>query len=569
MKFRQFTGLILLVAVLLSSCSKKGPDYARYIPKTAGYVISFDVQRLTQKLAEDSLTMENMLSVLKDDHDSKDYSEALAKWAEFRDAGVDFEQKVLVAIPALDVTTGSASFQMVAGLKDAAKLEAFIAKMPQAPKVQQEGDISMVDMGDMVLGWKKGAVMMVGTHTAEDYDLLNDSTEAPIGALPGAEGVKALLKKFFEQKKDESILSVKDFVTALEKPSDVMVFTNSDALTGATVNPFMAAMQTKLKELLQGVYSVTRINFEEGRILMENEAYAGAKMSELLKKYAGPVVDMSLVERYPGSNVNTVTAFSFNPQLLPAFLQETGFDALAGVALAETGITMDEVIKAFKGDFAIMSSDFTVKTMNKGQAEDFMSYMPTGQLLAAVRIGDKAAFDKLLALAEKQQLIRREGNRIYPVVPPTDMAAGNAVVAGVENDVLIIASDSALYAGYAAAKSNPAVKAGAVTALKGKSIGFYVDAASILQGIPDAVFDSSDLHEKNILHRSRETFREMWFNTANFDGKKISSQGEVVMAPGKNALPQMVRFLMYAAEEMKLKEKEEEALYQRMESSLQ
>jgi hypothetical protein len=31
----------------------------------------------------------------------------------------------------------------------------------------------------------------------------------------------------------------------------------------------------------------------------------------------------------------------------------------------------------------------------------------------------------------------------------------------------------------------------------------------------------------------------------------------------------MVRFLMYAAEEMKLKEKEEEALYQRMESSLQ
>jgi hypothetical protein len=566
MKTRQIFGWVLLAAVLLTACSKKGPSYAKYVPKSAGYVLAFDLKRLTQKLEQDSLTFENMLTVINEDKSSKAYTEALSKWNEFKDAGVDFEQKVLVAVPALDVTAGSVSFQLVAGLKDPSKLEAFIAKQKDAPKIEKEGNLSMVDMNGVVLGWNKEAVMLVGAQSTPSYDLLNDSTDAPIDAVPGAEGEKALLKKYFDLKKDESVLSLDEFGQLMEDPADVAVFTNSESMTGTQVNPLMATMQSKLKDLLQGMYSTTKINFEQGKIVVESNSFIGTKMGDLLKKFAGPVVDMSLVERYPSANMNGVAAFSFKPELIPAFLQETGFDALAGVAMAEAGVTVDDVIKAFKGDFAIMFSDFAIQHVDQGKDAAFKAHMPVAKVLMAVRIGDKAAFEKLLNTAAGKNLIRREGNRIYPGGEELNAAVGNSVFVGIENDLLVVASDSAIYAGYAAATTGAALKPAAASAIKGKSLGFYVDASSILQGISNDVFDSTDVHMKNILDRSRGTFKEMWFNTSNFDGKKISSYGELVLADQKNALPQLVRFLMYAADEVKLQQKQEEIMYQKMEN---
>jgi hypothetical protein len=228
--------------------------------------------------------------------------------------------------------------------------------------------------------------------------------------------------------------------------------------------------------------------------------------------------------------MNGVAAFSFKPELIPAFLQETGFDALAGIAMAEAGVTVDDVIKAFKGDFAIMFSDFAIKHVDQGKDAAFKAHTPFAKELNA--------------------------------------AVGNSVFVGIENDLLVVASDSAIYAGYAAAKTGAALKPSAASAIKGKSLGFYVDASSILQGISDDVFDSTDVHMKNILDRSKGTFKEMWFNTSNFDGKKISSYGELVLADQKNALPQLVRFLMYAADEVKLQQKQEELMYQQMEGQL-
>jgi len=41
------------------------------------------------------------------------------------------------------------------------------------------------------------------------------------------------------------------------------------------------------------------------------------------------------------------------------------------------------------------------------------------------------------------------------------------------------------------------------------------------------------------------------------------------MAPGKNTLPRLVRYLMFIADEMKAKEKEEEEMYKRMEAEIE
>ncbi|HSC53938.1 MAG TPA: DUF4836 family protein [Phnomibacter sp.] len=557
MKLKYLLGLGVIASFLLSACSSKGPDYTRYIPKSSAYVVALDVKSMMIKLDEDSLTIENMLEVLKDENNKADYTKALEVWTQFKDAGIDFENKVLVAVPDFNYTSGDISFQVVAGVKDAAKLEAFVSKQPNAPKVKKDGDLSIVDLSSGVaIGWNKKAVMIVGKQSTPSYSMMDEGDTATVTQIPGAEGLQADIKKYFDLKKEESIASVKEATDLIAEKADIGIFTSNTATSEVGGPGSMLTKMPKIKELLDGVYSTTTVNFEKGKVVVNGKTYAGKKLAELLSKYTGPVADMSLIERYPSNNINGIFAFSFKPETVPALLKETGFDAFVNMMLAEGGTTIEDIAKAFKGDFAVIFSDFAMKVQEAGKDASYRSIEPEAKLLFAARIGDKAAFDKLIALAEKTGEVRRVGNKLVMV---QNMGDGQAIttikpppfVAGIENGLFIVSSDSAVYANYVAGKTSANISATAQAAIKNQSSGFYLNIPAMLNSIPDNIFDTTEVHPKNILNRSREVFGEMYFNTANFDGKKIDSKGELTILTGKNSLPQLVRYLMFVAEEIK------------------
>src|SRR6188768_2155650 len=99
MQLKRLAGLAIIATMLLTACSKKGPSYTRYIPKNASYVIALDVKEMIGKLEKDSLTVENMMAVLKDSSNPSQYSEAMTIWGQFKDAGLDFENKVFLTVP--------------------------------------------------------------------------------------------------------------------------------------------------------------------------------------------------------------------------------------------------------------------------------------------------------------------------------------------------------------------------------------------------------------------------------------------------------------------------------------
>jgi predicted small lipoprotein YifL len=562
---KRFTMALLAAVVLLISCGKKGPSYTKYIPKDASYVVAFDVKSMMTKLEQDSLKVENMLDVLKDEKDPTTYATALEYWKQFQDAGLDFDNKMILAIPSLDIEKGEVTAEIVAGLKDAKKLEDFIGKLPNKPKVTRDGDLSLVTTPEFALGWNKDAVIILATGGGTaNYGMVDADSLSTTAPAPGSSSVGETLKKYFNLKKDESIASVDAFTDLLAEKADVSMFTNSSSLSTAAGAGAAAAMamMPKIKELMEGIYSTTTVNFEDGKMVMESNTFAGKKLAELLKKYAGPTADLSLVENYPSQNLNGIVAFSFKPELVPGFLKELGLDALANIGLAETGTNVDEIVKAFKGDFAVVFSDFALKQESMGKDAEYQHTAPSGKLLVAVRIGDKAAFDKLVGLAEKTGGIRRQGNRLVPVQGEDDeisVAGTSFGIAAIEGDLLVYSNDTALFNSYVAKSAKLALPAEARSAISGKSMGMYINVENILKGVPESIFDSTDTHERNILQHSKNVFKSMSFSTGNFDGKKIGGSGEVTMAPGKNSLPQLVRFLMYAASEMKAKDAEREA----------
>jgi predicted small lipoprotein YifL len=559
MQLKRLAGLAMVAIILLTACGKKGPSYTRYIPKNASYVIAMDVKEMMAKLEKDSLTVENMLSVLKDTSNPSKYAEAIAIWSQFKDAGLDFENKVFLSVPAIDVSGSEVDIQVLAGLKDATKLEDFIKKMQNAPAIKKDGDISYASKEEMIIGWNKEAVMILASPSTPkvNYDTDGgDESAAVAPPVPGEGADLGKLKKYFGLKKEESIAGVAEFNDLLGKKADIAIYTSSSELASMS-NPGLA-MMPKVKELLGDITSASTINFEDGKVLMEGDTYVGKKLGEIIKQYSGPVVDMDLVTPYPSSNVIGIIALSFKPELLGALAKEAGVDALSDLFLSQKGLTTAEILKAFKGDIAVMVSDFTMKSVEKTNWEDvkYMSTEPSMKVLAAVRIGDKAIFDKLIGL------MVNEGNRL--LVPAIDSTGGTSsdVVMGIEGDLLVISSDEEVYKAYVAKSSKIGISDDAKAHIKGASIAMYADAGKVLNSIPESILDSNDVHEKNILAKAKPLFKTMSFTTENFDGKKIHGEGEMLLAEGKNSLPQLVRFLMYVAEEMKQKDAEQKAKWQ-------
>ncbi|MES2645412.1 MAG: DUF4836 family protein [Bacteroidota bacterium] len=567
---QKLSGLIIVAAVVfMAACGKKAPSYTQYIPKEASYVVAMDVKSMVGKLEKDSLSVENMLEVLKDSSDPSKYAKAIEMWNQFKDAGLDFENRIYFAVPSVDMNSGNVNIEVVAGLRDEKKLQDFIAKTHNAPKVTKDGDLSYVTIEQMLIGWNKDAVIILGGHTAPNMsgmypggaDSLSAAVPAPVPG--GTASLLADLKKYFALKKDQSMASMDMFTDLVAQKGDVSIFTNSNSLAGSQANPALT-MMPKVKELLEGIYSTSIVDFENGKMVMKSQTFVGPKLAEVLKKYAGPTVDMSLVDIYPSNNIGGVAAFSFKPELIPELLKQAGVDALADGFLSQEGLSTNDIIKAFKGDFAIVFSDFGMSAVEKKNPENGVSYtswQPSGKLVVAVRIGDKVAFEKLLSLSTKAGLMLRNGNRLVPArngVADTS----NSMFIGLENDLLVISNDNTVYDAYIAKKGKIGLSDDARNTMKGSSVAFFMDAQKVLNAIPETMFDTSAMHEKNVLARSKSVFKTMDFTTGNFDGKKIESKGEVIMVSDKNSLPQLVRFLMYAAGEMKMKQAEDSAKWQ-------
>lgn len=555
MKFLKLTGPLLLIAVAVLSACKKAPSYTQHIPKDASYVLSLDVKSMVTKLENDSLTVEDMLAALKDSSDPSKYTQAIDMWSRFKEAGIDLDKKVIMAVPTANRNSGQVTIQVLAGLKDEQKLTAFIGTFPTA-RVTKEGDFSYAMVEEWLVGWKGDVVMMLGGQAAPIMDpaFYNEDSTGDMAApapRPGGNDRLNQMKQYFTLEKSESLVSIDAFTKLVGEKGDILIFTNSSSL-GAQAGMGLTQMP-KVKALVEGIFSTSIIDFEDGKVAMKSNTYFGPKLSGILEKYAGPKVDMDLVDAFPSNNVGGVAAFSFNPQLIPALLQEAGFDAIADLGLQKMGITVADIVKAFKGDFAVMFSDFTINKVQKTSWEGntYTGNEPSAKLLVAIRVGDKASFEKVLGVATGSGFFTREGNRLIPAKGGVGSAEKDMVI-GYENDLMVFSNDEATYQAYVANKTRIGLPDEARSSISGASIAFFIDAQKLMGGIPATLFDSS-MHDQNLLAKAKTVFKSASFTTENFDGKKIPGNGQLVMMQPKNSLPQLVRFLMYAAEEMKMK----------------
>ncbi|MCU0322484.1 MAG: DUF4836 family protein [Chitinophagaceae bacterium] len=566
MQKQVFTWLSFSTIILvLASCGNKAPKEAKYIPKDATAVLAVNPKSLEDKLKQGNISIDSFINKLSVAADTAETNKAKKLWADFKNSTVNIDENVfLFVVQKGSVQKGQATaVTLTATIKDQSKFEDFIKKQNEQLKenpIQKESNFSYMENGYQTsLAWNSNVVMLTMYYKTPKmtFDSLGNY-QMPDEASTKKEH-KAEVARYFNLKSEESMGSVDLFNNMFKEKADAYGFSTSAgtlaALSGTPLN------LPKLEELLKDNYSAGTFNFEEGKIVVKSVTHTNPMLSSILKKYAGPTVNMSALEKFPSQNINGAMLVSFNPELFNGLLTELQVGGMIDGFLAGQGLTSADIFKALKGEINVIVSDFSMAPKEvkyqdfEGKTQTFTSSMPSAKLIFSASIGNKLAFDKIMQKAVEAGVAVKTATGY---TSGAAMASANLFLM-VDDKNFVLASDSATYAAYAAGTGKATINADVLSKLKGKSTASFVDFTSLFTAAIAGVNDESG---KKALTAANNTFKNVIVTSDNFEDKSVKSYFEVNMVNAKqNSLVSTANFINDLIAIFKEEEAKRKAMY--------
>lgn len=548
--------LMWLVIITLSSCKNNIPKEARYIPKEAGFVLSFNPQLMKDKLQKGGISIDTLLQrVFKNDSlDSKDK----ARFNQLKNnAGIDWNSKIFVFM--LQKTNPdnsvSSNYSLLGAVKDAGLFESYLQLQDElkGKEIKKEKDYSyLVNGNGSIIAWNNEQVIAtMFRHTQKPvYDTVAMAFKQPAPINMEAE-MKREVGRYFTQKINESLASVDIFTAMFKEKADGYVFTSANSsLAGLSMLPFQLP---KMEELLKDNFVTATLSFEEGRIIAKSTGYPNELLGSVLKQYAGHAVNLSLIENYPSQHINAIVLAAFNPEIFGGLLRQLEVEGLANNFLEKAGVTSQDLYKSLKGDIAVVVSDFDITQKEpqfKTDEKSMIRKKPIGKMIVTAPVGDKISFIKLMDKAVEQGVLKKVGNTYKAGVPVSLL--GLYIMADEKN--LVIASDSLTYTAYISKRTRSVINEEALHKFKGKSIVFYVDIAGTLNGLSKE--SAGDFNKS--LNTAKTTFKDIIATTDNFDGKNSKAALEIRLRNERqNSLVTLTGLLADIAVDMRVQARRE------------
>lgn len=506
-------GVMLLAA---SSCKTKTPDQTKYIPKDAVFVFDLNWKSLSDKASKAKINWDSLVKAnVTEPGDDSSIAKVKREVENFIHSGIDttsnvfFFMKTGGSIMSGQSTTGG----VVAALKNPDAFEAYVKKHENAPEIKKGSNFSYANLkDDLFVGWNDDVVILSGTQAPGfKFDTSGSMNSSPGG---GSSSAEQTLNTLFNQKEEESIASIPEFRDLTNEKADMLFWSNS----GSMFNSVPMLGVTKFADLFKGSYAAGTVNFEDGKAVANFKSYSGKELADMMKKYPGHEVDMGLVNNYPFP-VSGFAVFSFNPQLISEIIKYSGLESMANQYLDKEGLTLNDVIKVFKGDFVIVFSDITTG-----------GRIPSAKFVFNAAIGDKAAYDKIVSVLVKEGIMVMKDGQYVPA-PMGDKFAWN-----MDGKNLTIASDNTLMQQYLTGKGNAAVPSDVASTAKGKSAVVYVDINKIMQTVGTNPADEAS-------NAAKATFKNAIATSDKFNGKYVESNFELnTVNQNENSLASLIKF---------------------------
>lgn len=558
---------VTLLMVIFTSCSNKGPKEAALIPKTASAVIVLDPGAMQDKLTSGGISVDTLFSrIFK--NDSSD-TEDRKKLDDFRNnAGIDWKKQLFFSFSQKgNQKDGNTTIMNVmGGLSDASKFESWLKAQKEfaSKTITKEKNHSYLLTDDnTALSWTdKNVIVTIYKHIQMASDVPYDTVNMEF-KIPEKKNVEADLKKevgsYYSLEKDASMAGVSAFTNMFKDKADGYVFSSSNSSLGAL--SMLPLSLPKVEELMKDNYSTATLSFEAGKIVAKSATYTNPVVSNILKEYAGPTVNLSMIERYPSDKINGFMLASFNPEIFGGFLKQLEMEGLINGRLEKAGFTLQDLYKSLKGEIAVVVSDLGFSQLEphqKTDEEDMTKKKPLGKMIFNAPVGDKASFIKMMDKVAELGYIRKEG-ATYKSGELMSML-GIYMLADEKN--LVIASDSLTYAQYMSNKSQAVINTDVLNRFKGKSTVFYFDIANTIGGFMSS---SSTSDYNRSMKTAKETFKDIIGSSDNFDGKSVKGVFEIRMQNEKqNSLVTLTSLLTDIAVDMRVASKRQKELEEKM-----
>jgi hypothetical protein len=523
-----FTAIVLVA----TSCKKSLPEQTKYIPKDAVFVFDLNWKSLSDKASKGNINWDSLYKSIADEEADSVIREGRKMIQEFMRSGVDTTKDIFFfAKMGGSIMSGQqVSGGVVGAMKDAAAFETYIKGQPRAGEIRKGNNYNYIKLeSELFVGWNKDVVILTGVQNQSVR--YNDTTGSGVSA--DNSGGAATLAALFAQKDEESVASITEFQELMKEKGDMLFWSNSSSAFGSV--PLLG--MTKIADLFKDSYGAGVINFEDGKVTASFKSYSGKDLGAIWDKYKGPQADMGMVNQFP-SPVEGYAAFSFNPQIIAEIVKYGGFESTVKQFMEKAGFSMDDVLKIFKGDFAVVFGDMAYEeTSYTFDDQVYKTKKPVVKLVFNAAIGDKAAYDKVAAkLAEMGEMEMKNGQYV-----PKQLGG---IAWNMDGKNLIIATDSTLLQQYLANKGNAAVPSNIADQSKGKAFAFYVDINKILGSFAK---DSAGIET---IKAAQSTFNNAIATSENYNGKYIASNMELKMANDKeNSLVSLVKFFAAVSKE--------------------
>ncbi|MCA6473848.1 MAG: DUF4836 family protein [Chitinophagaceae bacterium] len=544
--------LIPVWLLFMTACSNKSLKEAAYIPKDAALVAVLDVKEMKAKLKKNRLNIDSIINSLINRNyaspkiiitDSAIITETITV-QHAADLNID---KMILFVQSKTLADNSTTFSInILTNKNSgedAVSDSISKSIMKDFKVEEEKSFSTAYSPKMKFRMSWNDDITLATYFFHEvkpvYDTLEMTFKMP--AEPNIESEsKAEVAAFFNQSLDQSLASVEQFTDMFSEKADGYLFTSSNSSVEALKKtPFNLP---KLEELLKDNYTAATLHFEQGKMRIQSTNYFNPTLSSLLRQYAGPVVNWSLVNDYPEGEINMLALASFQPALIGGILQHLELKSFADNFLNKSGLTLDEALKAIKGEIAVVASDLSVQEPDPMKRKDELTLqrgLPRGKLLVRLPVGEKASYLKLMETGVKNGWLVKKGTTYRSA--PEFSALGSFLIADDQN--IYIASDSSVYSNYlaAAGKKNKFLNSASFQSYNAASTLFYINIASTIKGLTKAD-DSYTFHQASSIIAS--TVKEMTISSDNFDGKSVHNNLELTMQDAKtNSLVSLTKMM--------------------------
>lgn len=492
------------------------------IPNDAAVVIHLNANSLNSKLGWDEVKQTNWFKETYADAPDSLFKKLMDDPA---NSGMDIKSDFIFFLK----NEGNNGYMVFEGsVKDATAFELFNKKVSQGAATKKDGDFNNMQLpGGAVVTWNKERFAYLidapNMNAARNFSMEGANSVEP--AKLSADTLLVIGKSLFSLKRDNSLGGNEKFGNMVKEEGDVHMWMNSEYMYNGAGAGMLSMM--KVNTLIKGNVSATTINFDNGKIVMKSKAYYNKELDNLFDKYDSKKINADLVNRIPSQDVVAAFVMNYPPEGLKEFLKVIGVDGIVNGFLGEANYSIDEFIKANKGDMIIAVTDFSLggKTdsiqISGGEPLTRNQFGPDAKILFATSINNRPAFDKLVGIVKA-----RGGDALSQGLPQVNYNL---------NDNWFAISNSTEHVSRFLAGGNN--KHAFADKISGHPFGGYIDIQKLIKSMNAASGDSSG---NALSNASLQMWQDVVITGGEYKDGALSGQAEInLVNKNTNSLKQL------------------------------